>query len=118
MVMRFSEDIGLTAAQRKTMLKEIKRTQATATDLQFTMHAEAGKLSKLVAADKVDEKKALAQSDKVMQMERKVKRKHLRLLIRIKNLLTAEQRATLDKVKKKMMPMMTPMTPTPPAVPK
>lgn len=113
MVMRFSDDIGITEAQRKAFLKEIKLTQSEVTDLQFAMHAEAGKLSKLVAAKKVDEKKALAQSDRVMTMESKVKRKHLRLLIRIKNLLTAQQRVALDKMKKKMMPLTPPVPPVP-----
>ena len=108
LVMRFSPEIKLTEPQRKAFIKEIKETQSRATDLKFAMHAEANKLSTLMAAGTVDEKAALAQSDKVMTMERKLKRLHLRLLIRVKNLLTPAQQAALDKIKKKTQPPLAP----------
>ncbi len=121
MLMRFQDDLALTSTQRKTLLKEMKATQSKATDLKFALHGEAQKLTKLLAADRVSEKKALAQSDKVMGMERKMKRLHLRLLVRIKNMLTAEQKATLDKVKAKWRSRMNmhapPQPPSPPTPP-
>ncbi len=117
MVMRFQDDIGITSAQRKVILKELKRTQSEITDLKFSMHGEASKLGKLVSAAKVNEKKALAQSDRVIDIERKVKRLHLRLLLRIKNLLTSAQKAKLDKVKAKFGRLTPPATPSTPRTP-
>lgn len=99
LVMRFADDLKLTTGQRNTLKKELKRVSSETTDIQFAMQTEAAKLGKLLASSKVSEKSALAQSDKVMNMERKLKRLHLRLLIKVKNLLTATQKSKLDEIK-------------------
>jgi Spy/CpxP family protein refolding chaperone len=49
----------------------------------------------------IDEAKVLEQADKVMAVERDVKKMHLSMLIRIKNLLTAEQIAKLQEIRRK-----------------
>jgi hypothetical protein len=49
----------------------------------------------------VDEAAVLAQADKVMGLEREVKKAHLALLVRIKNLLTEAQKAKLTELRRR-----------------
>jgi Spy/CpxP family protein refolding chaperone len=65
------------------------------------MQGEAGKLAQLLQPPKVDEAAALAQVDKVLGMEREVKRAQISLLIEIKNLLTPPQQQKLFDLRKK-----------------
>ncbi len=54
----------------------------------------------MLDAPRIDESRALAQADRVMSLEHDVKKSHPALLIRIRNLLTDEQRAELAKMRK------------------
>ncbi len=51
-----------------------------------------------MATESLDEAAVLAQAERVMDMEKRIKLIHMSLVIRIKNLLTAEQRATLREL--------------------
>ena len=51
-------------------------------------------------AMRVDEAAALAQADRVMALEREMKRSQLQLLIRIKNALTQQQQDQLRELRK------------------
>jgi Spy/CpxP family protein refolding chaperone len=51
--------------------------------------------------DQVDEQQTLAQLDKILNIEREIKRAQFTLLIQIKNRLTPEQRARLMEIKSK-----------------
>jgi Spy/CpxP family protein refolding chaperone len=64
------------------------------------MQAEAGKLAQLLRASRIDESAAIAQADKVLGMEREVKKAQLSLLIRIKNLLTPAQQDKLTELRR------------------
>ena len=70
-------------------------------ELQWDVQAESEKMAKLLQASPVDEAALLAQADKVMGLEREVKRTHLSLLVRIKNLLTDAQRAKLTELRRR-----------------
>lgn len=94
-VMRNQRDIGLTDEQRAAITKAVKTTQASVLDLQWKLEDEQQKLTKLLEGEHIDIDAALAQADVVMDTERKVKKEHLTLLIRIKNLLTPEQQKKL-----------------------
>jgi hypothetical protein len=48
-----------------------------------------------VQGSKVDEAQTLAQVDRVLGIEREIKRAHMGLLVRIKNLLSPDQQGTL-----------------------
>jgi len=65
------------------------------------MSAAAEQLSKALEAPKLDEGKVLAQADQVMALERDIKRVHLALLIRIRNVLSDSQRAKLAELRAK-----------------
>ena len=87
------QELGIDDRQREAIVKEVQGLQARVVELQWQMHAAVSELVKLLDAPKVDEAKTLAQADKVMGFEREVKRSHLTMLIRIRNLLTDAQRA-------------------------
>ena len=101
LVMRYAADIGLDERQRAAIKDAVVKTQARVLDVQWDVQGEAEKLARLLQATPVDEAAVLAQADKVMGFEREVKRTHLALLVRIKNVLTDQQRAKLQELRRK-----------------
>ena len=104
LIMSHQEELRVDDAQRTAILKEIEKAQSQVLQLQWQMHAATEQLAKALDAPKVDEFKALAQADKLMTMERDLKRTHLGMLIRIRNLLTDAQRAKLGELRAKSLP--------------
>lgn len=101
LIMGHQEELGVSEAQRTAILKEIEKAQSQILQLQWQMKAAAEQLGKALDVPKIDESKALAQADKMMNVEREVKRTHLGVLIRIRNLLTDSQRAKLAELRAK-----------------
>jgi Spy/CpxP family protein refolding chaperone len=100
-VFKYRDAIGLDQAQSKALKDLVQKAQGRFLDLQWDMQGEAGKLAQLLQPPKVDEAAALAQVDKVLGMEREVKRAQISLLIEIKNLLTPPQQQKLFDLRKK-----------------
>ena len=94
-VFKYRDAIGLDVAQSKSLKDLVQKAQGRFLDLQWDMQSETGKLAQLLRLPKVDEAGALAQVDKVLGMEREVKRAQISLLIEIKNLLTPAQQQQL-----------------------
>jgi Spy/CpxP family protein refolding chaperone len=69
--------------------------------LQWQLHDEMEKLVEMVKQDRVDESKTLAQLDKLLNLEREVKRAQIALFIKIKNILSPEQLAKLREIRSK-----------------
>lgn len=101
LVLKYREVIGLDEAQSKSLKGLVQKAQGRFLDLQWDMQAEAGKLSLLLQPPRVDESAALAQVDKVLGMEREVKRAQISLLVEIKNLLTPAQQQKLIELRSK-----------------
>lgn len=99
LVMQHQVRLGLTREQRTTITDAIKELQAAVVDLQWRMQEETQRLEELLAGSSVDAAAALTQVDRVLEVERAVKRTHLGMLIRIKNTLTAEQQAMLGELR-------------------
>lgn len=95
LVMEHQRDVGLTPEQRDAITKEMTATHQKVLQLRWTLEEKSEALQKLLAADKVDEKAALARASEVMDVEREMKQAHLTLLIRLKNQLTPEQQQKL-----------------------
>jgi Spy/CpxP family protein refolding chaperone len=95
LVMKHGQDIGLDQTQRAAMKQAIQAAQTKFLDGQWDMQAASQTMVRLLQAHPIDEPAVLAQADKVMGLEREVKRTQLSLLIRIKNLLTEAQQAKL-----------------------
>src|SRR6266702_1400941 len=74
LVMSHQQELGVDDKQRDAIVKEIQKTQAQITEAQWQLQAAAEELSRLLDGAKVDEAKALAQAEKVMNLERDVKK--------------------------------------------
>jgi Spy/CpxP family protein refolding chaperone len=100
LVMSQSEQIGLNEKQRATIKGEIQKMQAKFLDAQWDLQDQTNKMAQLLQRSPADETKILEQADKIMAIEREIKRAHLTLLVRIKNALTAEQIAKLESFRR------------------
>jgi Spy/CpxP family protein refolding chaperone len=99
LIMQRQAEIGLRDAQRDQISAELQKAQQTFTSVQWKIAAEAGKLEKLLKDDVVDEARVLAQVDTILGFEREVKRTHIALLVRIRNILNDEQRRRLMELR-------------------
>jgi Spy/CpxP family protein refolding chaperone len=116
LIMDNQKEVGITADQRKKLIAEIQAAQSRMVELQFEIKAQHELLADIVKKPAIDEAKAMAQVDKVMALENEIKKNHLRLLVRIKNNLTAEQQAKLRDLMQRLPPPMPsmPQAPQPP----
>jgi Spy/CpxP family protein refolding chaperone len=99
LVMQYQQKIGLRPEQRRAITEAIAQLQSRVVDLQWRMQEETQKLSELLQPARADEAEVLAQVDRVLAIEREVKRAHLAMLVRIKNALTPEQQAALKALR-------------------
>jgi Spy/CpxP family protein refolding chaperone len=83
--------LNLSDAQVDSIKKLIQESHSKTIDLRTDLQKVTERLGTIVAATKVDEAAALAASDEAMALESQIKKAHFALLIRVKNLLTAEQ---------------------------
>jgi Spy/CpxP family protein refolding chaperone len=100
LVLRHAQTIGLSPAQRRTILDELKTTQTALAPLQADMMEPALELIELLGQSRVDEKSVSAKMDQVLRIENEVKKRQAVLLIRIKNALTPEQQSRLSELRK------------------
>ena len=101
LVLRHQQEIGLSAEQKEFIKAEILRAQLRFTELQLQLADEAETMISLVKQDRVDEQQTLAQLDKILNLEREIKRAQFVLVIRIKNRLTPEQQSRLQELRSK-----------------
>jgi len=95
LVMEHQADIALDPAQKDAITKEVAKAQADLVKLQFDLEAEKEKLAKILDGAKVDEAKAKDAAAALMIKENAIKAAHLAMLVRIKNVLTADQQKKL-----------------------
>jgi Spy/CpxP family protein refolding chaperone len=100
LILKYRQDIGLDDSQSKSLKELVQKAQSRFLDLQWDMQAESGKLAQLLRGARIDENAAIAQADKVLGMEREVKKAQLSLLVRIKNLLTPAQQDKLADLRR------------------
>jgi Spy/CpxP family protein refolding chaperone len=93
LILSNQEALGLTDDQIAAMKKLLNETHAKTLDIHVDLQRATERLNRAVEPAKVDEAAALAAADQAMALEAQVKRAHLALMIRIKNLLTDEQQA-------------------------
>ncbi len=58
-------------------------------------------MGSLVKQERIDEQSVLAELDKILDLEREIKRAQISLVVKIKNTLTPEQQARLQELKSK-----------------
>jgi Spy/CpxP family protein refolding chaperone len=101
LVMQHQQALGLTEEQKTFLKTELRQAQGRFTELQWQLHDEMEKMVELVKQDRVDESQTLAQLDKLLSLEREVKRAQIALLVKIKNRLSPEQQAKLREIRSK-----------------
>src|SRR5713101_9851418 len=104
MIMSQSQKLHLDDKQRATIKSEVQRAQSKFFDLQWEAKEAGDAMAQMLQQTPIDEAAVLQQADKVMSLEREIKKIHLSLLIRIKNALTREQIAELMQVRREMPP--------------
>ncbi len=103
LIMQHQQALGLSEEQKNFLKAELRKLQTRLTELQWDLQDEVEKLAALMKQDQADEAQALTQLDKVLSLEREIKRTHIGLLIRIRNKLTPEQQARLREIASKTM---------------
>ena len=98
LIMQHQQTLGLSEEQKNFLKAELRKTQTRLTELQWDLQEEFEKLAALIKQDQVDEAQTLTQLDKVLNVEREIKRTHIGLLARIKNKLTPEQQGRLREI--------------------
>ena len=99
LVMQHQGEIGLQDSQRAALQAAIQQAQTKFVDAQWKLSAEGEKLARLLQNATVDETQVLEQVDRILTLEREVKRAQMGLMVRIKNTLTAAQQAKLRELR-------------------
>lgn len=101
LVMRSQQELNLTDSQRNAVISEAQKVEANLVKLRWELASVTEQLASELNASKVDEGKVISRADKVISAEREVKLAKLRMLVRIKNVLTEEQRKKLAEKREK-----------------
>lgn len=99
MILGHARDLNLTDEQKTFMRAEVQKATVTFQDLQWKLQDQAEALHEVMKSTSVNEQQALAQLDKVLEIEREIKRLHIGLAVRLKNRLTPEQQEQLHKMR-------------------
>jgi Spy/CpxP family protein refolding chaperone len=99
LIMAQSQKLHLDDKQRTTIKTEVQRAQSKFFDLQWETKEAGEAMAQLLQQTPIDEARVLEQADKVMALEREIKKIHLSMLIRIKNALTREQIGLLTQMR-------------------
>jgi len=100
LIMQNQQVLGLTAEQKSLLRSEVQKAQSRFTDLQWQMQDEMQRLTAAAREVSPSEEKILTQLDKVLNLEREIKRTHIGLVVRMKRALTPEQQRKLQELKK------------------
>ncbi len=99
-VMSHSLELSLEDSQKTAIKNEVQKMQSRFVELQFEMQSESEKLVRLLQERPVDETKVLAEVDRILALEKDIKKMQVSLLVRIKNVLTPAQQAKLMELQK------------------
>jgi Spy/CpxP family protein refolding chaperone len=99
LVLKHAGAIQLTKAQRGAITKDIGQVTGATTELQLSMMEGFGEVEELSGAEPVNEAALLDAIHEVLMAEMRVKEAHMGLLVRIRNLLTSEQREKLRRIR-------------------
>ena len=102
LIMAHQDAIGITDEQRKSIIKNVQKTQTIFTTHQWTLHAAMDRMGSLTHKTPVDEQAVLAQLAAILDVEREIKLLQVGLMVRIKNMLTEQQQAQLREIRQRM----------------
>lgn len=93
-------EIGLDEGQKSSIRNEVHKAQAKFLDLQFDLQSEMEKMARLLQEKPVEEAKVLGELDRILGLEKEVKKTQISLLVRIKNVLTSAQQSKLSEIQR------------------
>lgn len=99
LIMQHRRAIDLSDQQRDAISALIQELQGQVVELQWELLEQVEELSAALAGPRVDLDRSLDRMDAVLRTEQRIKRAHLSLLVRIKNLLRPEQQETLRRLR-------------------
>jgi Spy/CpxP family protein refolding chaperone len=99
LVMQHQAEIALQDSQRVAIQQAIQNAQGKFLEVQWKLSSEGEKLARILQSPTVNEAQALDQVDRILALEREIKRGQMALVIRIKNALTPAQQAKLDALR-------------------
>ena len=99
LIMQHARAINLDDRQRAAITKLIEQLQGRAVALQWQLAEQAQALKQTLSRTMVDQDRALDQMNRVLEIEKAIKKAHLEMLIQIKNLLRPEQQAELTRLR-------------------
>ena len=91
LLLRRRVEIGLTDQQIEKIRSLMSEAGPIVEQHQQRLDNAMGRIARLLGAASVDEDAALKQLDEILENENEVRRRHLRVMIQIRNTLTAEQ---------------------------
>jgi len=96
MILGHSRQLNLTEDQKAYMRAEIQKTSTSFNELQWNLQDQMELLHEMMKASSVIEEQVLGQLNRVLDIERDIKRLHFGLAVRLKNRLTAAQQEQLQ----------------------
>jgi uncharacterized membrane protein len=99
LVMEHQNELGLSESERQVLRQAVQQAQVRFTDLQWRLSAETERLDTILREPVLREAQVLEQVDRVLALERDLKRTKIALLVRIKNTLTPEQQAKVASMR-------------------
>lgn len=98
LVMKHQRALDLTDAQKNAILGAYQQAQSDFTKWQWELQAATENLTEMVSGDQINEQESLKQLEKMLDLERNIKRTQLGLMIKIKNQLTPDQQKKLKEL--------------------
>ena len=97
--MMHASELKLTPIQMAFVRKEVENSNVKFNELSWQLDEAVEILRQRILVHAVDEERALAQLERVLDIERKIKRLNIRTSIRIRNQLTLEQLGQLQSAR-------------------
>lgn len=85
------KELGLNKQQRETLLKALEKAESSFTRWRLDLDLENRNLAELLKPDVPEENAVLAQLEKILEIEKKIKLERMKLLIMVKKMLSDEQ---------------------------
>jgi Spy/CpxP family protein refolding chaperone len=99
LIMQHARAIRLNDDQRTAITRQIEQLQSRVVKMQWELAAEVQALRETLARPRVDQDRAIDQLNRVLDTEKDIKKAHLEMLIRIKNVLRPDQQAELARLR-------------------
>lgn len=102
LIMAHRNEIGLTKAQNREIGELVVAVQQAVAGKSWDMQSAYFELMEVLDEPQIDEDKAIALAKQAVDTENEIKLEQMRLLIRLRNLLTPEQVAVLQTKRAEM----------------